>query len=89
MIVCVVVVVLSGRAEDSVSLAVCDCVCCCCCQEELKILRLRYALLVEEELDTREKELNFKLAHKKKLKVVQCRPCSNTAFIAQPFTMPQ
>ncbi|KAL5017485.1 hypothetical protein ScPMuIL_007074 [Solemya velum] len=37
-------------------------------QEELKILRLRSSLLVEEELDTREKELNRLLEHKKELK---------------------
>jgi len=40
-----------------------------CFQEELKILRLRYSLLVEEELETRENELNRTLEHKKTLKV--------------------
>ena len=38
-------------------------------QEELKIQRLRCTLLMEEELETREQELNFKLEHKKELKV--------------------
>ena len=38
-------------------------------QEELKIQRLRCSLLVEEELETRERELLFKLEHKKELKV--------------------
>ncbi|XP_060599927.1 cilia- and flagella-associated protein 43-like [Ruditapes philippinarum] len=37
-------------------------------QEELKILRLRYSLLVEEELGTRESELNRLMEHKKHLK---------------------
>ncbi|KAL4232016.1 Cilia- and flagella-associated protein 43 [Mactra antiquata] len=37
-------------------------------QEELKILRLRYSLLVEEELETRESELNRLIEHKKHLK---------------------
>ncbi|KAK3096042.1 hypothetical protein FSP39_022384 [Pinctada imbricata] len=39
-------------------------------QEELKILRLRYSLLVEEEFETREKELNRLLEHKKELKAL-------------------
>ena len=38
-------------------------------QEELKILRLRYSLLMEEELETRERELNRTLEHKKHCKV--------------------
>lgn len=38
-------------------------------QEELKILRLRYSLLVEEEMETREKELNHLMEHKKAMKV--------------------
>ncbi|XP_076460305.1 cilia- and flagella-associated protein 43-like [Babylonia areolata] len=37
-------------------------------QEELKILRLRRALLTEEELEIRERELLFRMEHKKKLK---------------------
>ncbi|KAL8576297.1 hypothetical protein ACOMHN_006220 [Nucella lapillus] len=37
-------------------------------QEELKILRLRRTLLTEEELDIREKELIFRLDHKRNLK---------------------
>ena len=39
-------------------------------QEELKIFRLRYSLLVEDELETREMELNRLLEHKKVLKVI-------------------
>ncbi|XP_062576681.1 cilia- and flagella-associated protein 43-like isoform X2 [Saccostrea cucullata] len=39
-------------------------------QEELKILRLRYSLLVEEELETREKELNRLMEHKKAMKAL-------------------
>ncbi|XP_048745697.2 cilia- and flagella-associated protein 43-like isoform X3 [Ostrea edulis] len=39
-------------------------------QEELKILRLRYSLLVEEELETREKELNRLMEHKKTMKAL-------------------
>jgi hypothetical protein len=38
-------------------------------QEELKIVRLKYALLVEDELNTREKELIRLLEHKKECKV--------------------
>lgn len=37
-------------------------------QEELKILRLRRTLLTEEELEIRERELLFKLDHKRNLK---------------------
>ncbi|XP_052225547.1 cilia- and flagella-associated protein 43-like isoform X5 [Dreissena polymorpha] len=37
-------------------------------QEELKILRLRYSLLIEEELETRENELNRLLEHKTAMK---------------------
>lgn len=47
-------------------------------QEELKILRLRYSLLVEEEMETREKELNRLMEHKKAMKV----------FIERLFTAP-
>nr|XP_034327595.1 cilia- and flagella-associated protein 43 isoform X6 [Crassostrea gigas] len=39
-------------------------------QEELKILRLRYSLLVEEEMETREKELNHLMEHKKAMKAL-------------------
>ncbi|XP_078310806.1 cilia- and flagella-associated protein 43-like isoform X4 [Crassostrea virginica] len=39
-------------------------------QEELKILRLRYSLLVEEEMETREKELNRLMEHKKSMKAL-------------------
>lgn len=39
-------------------------------QEELKILRLRYNLLLEEELETRERDLNHLLEHKKNMKVI-------------------
>ena len=38
-------------------------------QEELKILRLRASLLIEEELDTQEIELTRLVEHKKSLKV--------------------
>ena len=38
-------------------------------QEELKILRLRYNLLMEEEMVTQEWELNSLLEHKKAAKV--------------------
>lgn len=38
-------------------------------QEELKILRLKYSLLLEEELDNREDELNTLLEFKKDMKV--------------------
>ena len=41
-----------------------------CVQEELKILRLRYSLLVEEELETRENELNRLLEETKQSKVL-------------------
>lgn len=44
-------------------------------QEELKILRLRYSLLVEEEMETREKELNRLMEHKKAMKVFIERLC--------------
>ncbi|XP_005104481.2 cilia- and flagella-associated protein 43 [Aplysia californica] len=37
-------------------------------QEELKILRLRYAMLIQEEIETREGDLNQTLEHKRKLK---------------------
>ncbi|XP_076101523.1 cilia- and flagella-associated protein 43-like isoform X13 [Mytilus galloprovincialis] len=39
-------------------------------QEELKILRLRASLLVEEELETQEQELNRLVEHKKSLKAL-------------------
>ncbi|CAC5420253.1 unnamed protein product [Mytilus coruscus] len=39
-------------------------------QEELKILRLRASLLVEEELETQEQELNRLVEHKKTLKAL-------------------
>nr|KAG5692265.1 hypothetical protein BaRGS_007173 [Batillaria attramentaria] len=39
-------------------------------QEELKIQRIRYTLLVEEELETRERELQHKLKHKTELKTL-------------------
>ncbi|XP_064629915.1 cilia- and flagella-associated protein 43-like isoform X2 [Lineus longissimus] len=39
-------------------------------QEELKIVRLKYALLVEDELNTRERELVRLLEHKKECKVL-------------------
>ena len=38
-------------------------------QEELKILRLRYSLLLEEELNNREEELTDTLEFKKEMKV--------------------
>lgn len=47
-------------------------------QEELKILRLRYSLLVEEELETREAELNGMLDHKKKMKVLAAQTVTET-----------
>ncbi|XP_025093863.1 LOW QUALITY PROTEIN: cilia- and flagella-associated protein 43-like [Pomacea canaliculata] len=37
-------------------------------QEELKILRLRRSLLIEEELDTRERELSYRMNHKRELR---------------------
>ncbi|BFY97723.1 hypothetical protein BsWGS_00763 [Bradybaena similaris] len=37
-------------------------------QEELKILRLRYAMLIQEEIETQEKDLTHALEHKKHLK---------------------
>lgn len=37
-------------------------------QEELKILRLRYAMLIQEEIEIRDKDLNQTLDHKRKLK---------------------
>lgn len=39
-------------------------------QEELKILRIRFSLLMEEELETREQALSNKLRHKSKLKAL-------------------
>ncbi|XP_021355562.1 cilia- and flagella-associated protein 43-like isoform X2 [Mizuhopecten yessoensis] len=39
-------------------------------QEELKILRLRNNLLLEEELETRERDLNHLLEHKKSMKMI-------------------
>ncbi|XP_033756153.1 cilia- and flagella-associated protein 43-like [Pecten maximus] len=39
-------------------------------QEELKILRLRHNLLLEEELETRERDLNHLMEHKKNMKVI-------------------
>ena len=45
-------------------------------QEELKILRLKFSLLEEEELDNRELQLNTMLEHKKQCKVnVSCQTC--------------
>ena len=38
-------------------------------QEELKILRLRYAMLIQEEIEIRDKDLNQTLDHKRRLKV--------------------
>ena len=38
-------------------------------QEELKIVRLKYSLLLEEELNNREEELMDKLEFKKEMKV--------------------
>ena len=45
-------------------------------QEELKILRLRHSLLLEEELDNREKELTELLDFKKEMKVHCCKKMS-------------
>ncbi|XP_013386289.1 cilia- and flagella-associated protein 43 isoform X2 [Lingula anatina] len=42
-------------------------------QEELKILRLQYSLLIEEELETRDKELCRLLEHKKMLKTLSAQ----------------
>ena len=42
-------------------------------QEELKILRLKYSLLEEEELDNREMQLNNMIEHKKQMKVQEGR----------------
>lgn len=47
-------------------------------QEELKILRLRYSLLVEEELETRESELNRLAEHKKHLKILAAQAVMET-----------
>ncbi|XP_053407637.1 cilia- and flagella-associated protein 43-like isoform X4 [Mercenaria mercenaria] len=47
-------------------------------QEELKILRLRYSLLVEEELETRESELNRLVEHKKHLKTLATQAVMET-----------
>ena len=43
-----------------------------CLQEELKILRLKNSLLMEEELANFSKELLFDIDHKKLLKVSTC-----------------
>ena len=42
-------------------------------QEELQILRLRYSILQEEELENREKELTEKLKAKKEASVSAAR----------------
>ena len=50
-------------------------------QEELKILRLRYSILQEEELENREKELTEMLKVKKEASVSSWFPCFNSLHV--------
>ena len=51
-------------------------------QEELKIQRLRYSMLVEEEFSNRERELTKLVKHKRKLKVSTVKSQRSNLFFA-------
>ncbi|KAK7108965.1 cilia- and flagella-associated protein 43-like isoform X2 [Littorina saxatilis] len=54
-------------------------------QEELKILRLRCSLLMEEELETRDRELTIRLEHKKQLKQLASEAVSESRGNLEDF----